>query len=292
MTTYGFLGFGDVAHHFAVGVHRGEDDRFLAYDHALERPEGDRQRSRMADDEVEATDDIGGLAVCEVVLSLVTPAAALDVARAFAPHALQGQIYVDLNSTAPQVKQDIAAELEGCGVTVVDGAMTGGGVKLDGHRIPISLSGGAAQKAADELTRLGLQVQVVGDRVGQAAAMKMLRGVVIKGLEALSVEALTAARRYGVEELVLDSIRESLDRWSIRDFVAMLVTPHTHYCERRSVETRMIKETVAEVGIEPVMTPAIQRLFERSVASDLRISGQLPADLEQSIEALERELRR
>ena len=42
--------------------------------------------------------------------------------------------------------------------------------------------------------------------IGSAAAIKMIRSVMIKGLEAMVIESLTAARRYGVEDAVLDSL--------------------------------------------------------------------------------------
>lgn len=294
MTTYGLLGFGEVARHFAAGVEREDDDRWLAYDRAFEegadRADAARVRERMVGLEVEPARHVHDLAACELILSVVAPASALSAARAFAPSARPGQAFVDLNSTAPGVKHAIAELLEPLGVTVVDGAMTGGGVSLDGHRIPISLAGPAAPTVAATFARLGLVAAVVGDEIGQAAAMKMLRGVVIKGLEALSVEAFTAARLYGIEHLVLDSISESLDRWPIRDFITMLVTTHTRYCGRRSDEVEMIRATVEDAGVDPVMSTAASRLFERSVASDLRIEDRSPEDFEESIDVLRRSL--
>jgi 3-hydroxyisobutyrate dehydrogenase-like beta-hydroxyacid dehydrogenase len=265
MTVYGFLGYGQVGQHLARGMQRGSGDRVIAYDHgflAEPSPLADIARG----DDVEVVTGPDGLSECDVVLSIVTPASAAAVARDFAPHARAGQTYVDFNSTAPEVKEEIGGILAGSGVTYLEGVMTGGGITLDKHRIPMSLAGPDAPALAERFNALGFVAEAIGDRIGQAAAMKMLRGVVIKGMEALAVEAMMAARARGIEELVLSSLSESLDRLATRDFLEMLVTTHTKHCGRRSVEVRMIKETVAGSGVEPMMAAAAQRLFERSAA--------------------------
>lgn len=265
MTVYGFLGYGQVGQHLARGMQRGSDDRVIVYDHGFSTASSqllDIARS----DGVEVAMKPDGLAECDVVLSIVTPASAAEVARDFAPHARPGQTYIDFNSTAPEVKEEIGEILADSGVTYLDGVMTGGGITLDKHRIPMSLAGPGASELAQRFTQLGFVAEAIGDRIGQAAAMKMIRGVVIKGLEALAVEAMMAARARGIEELVLRSLSESLDRLATRDFLEMLVTTHTKHCGRRSVEVRMIKETVAGSGVEPIMTTAAQRVFERSAA--------------------------
>jgi 3-hydroxyisobutyrate dehydrogenase-like beta-hydroxyacid dehydrogenase len=288
MTVVGFLGFGEVASRFAEGMDRSAGVRVLAYDRAVEDGDATAIREMAAEIDVELLDAPGGLAEADVVLSVVTPAAAVAAASSYAPHAPPGQLYVDCNSTAPEVKLDVAAALAPRNARVVDGVLTGGGISLDGHRIPISLAGPDAAEVADLLTGFGFVAEVVGGELGQAAAMKMLRGVVIKGLEALSVEAFVAARAYGIEDLVLASISESLDRWSTADFLQMLVRTHTEHCTRRAVEVRMIKETVAGTGLEPIMAEAAQRLFERSASADLREDGALPADFDASLRSLSR----
>ena len=286
MTSYGFLGYGQVGQHLTEGMHRSPDDHVAAFDLGFRDPARAELVARARDSVVEVVTDPAGLAGCDLVLSVVTPASALAVARDYAAHAHPGQTYVDLNSTAPEVKAQIAEVLAPSGVRFLEGVMTGGGINLDGHRIPMSLAGPDAEAVAAQLTAAGFLAEAIGDTIGQAAAMKMLRGVVIKGLEALSVEAFVAARAYGIEDLVLASVSESLDRWSIRDFIAMLVTTHTVHCGRRSVEVRMIKETVASSGLEPLMATAAQQLFERSAAADLTVDGAPPTGFEAAMDAL------
>ena len=48
---------------------------------------------------------------------------------------------------------------------------------------------------------------VFSDEIGRASAAKMCRSVIVKGMEALLGESLLAARHYGVESAVLESLR-------------------------------------------------------------------------------------
>jgi len=229
--------------------------------------------------------EVAGLADRDVVVSLVTPATALAAAEGFAPVAREGVLYVDLNSTAPQVKEAVAAALPGA--RVVDGVMTGGGIQLDGSRIPISLAGPDAVEAAGLLSGAGFSVAVVGERVGAAAALKMLRSVVVKGLEGLWTEALLAAHEMDVVEPLLAMVEETLDRWPTRDFATMLVTTHVAHAGRRQVEARMVRDTVAGTGVEPFMSAALVARQERT-ARGLEQAGRRPGDVPATLaEALE-----
>lgn len=226
--------------------------------------------------------DPAGLAGCDAVLSLVTPATAVDAAAAFAPSARAGALYVDLNSTAPADKRAVAAAVPAA--RVVDGVLTGGGIRLDGAAIPISLAGPDAAEAAALLTGLGLTASVVGTDVGAAAALKMLRGVVIKGLEALCVEALLAAAELDLVEPLLDDVAASLDR-PAREFLSMLVTTHVAHAGRRRVEAGKIRDTVAATGVPPVMATATAELLGRT-ADGLGGAARTPATVAEALAVL------
>ncbi len=77
------------------------------------------------------------------------------------------------------------------------------------HETPILLSGPEAEAALPVLTSLGMLPRVTGVRVGEASSIKMLRSVMIKGLEALTAEAMLAARKAGVEGAVIASLQAS-----------------------------------------------------------------------------------
>jgi 3-hydroxyisobutyrate dehydrogenase-like beta-hydroxyacid dehydrogenase len=282
---WGLIGFGE-AGRIIGGALAGSGADLTVHDRVLLDPaRGPAVRAAITAMGATPADDIAALADSDVVLSLVTPATAVPAAEGFAPHAKDGVLYVDLNSTAPEAKHEVLAALGG--VRVVDGVMTGGGITLDGSRIPISLAGPDAAEAAELLTGAGLNAAVVGSEVGAAAALKMLRSVVIKGMEGLWVEALLAARQLDIVEPLLAMIEETLDRYSTRDFATMLVTTHVGHAGRRQVEVRMSRDTVAGTGVPPLLSSGLVQRHELS-ARGLEAVGRHPGDVPPSLtEALD-----
>ncbi len=284
---WGLIGFGEAGRIIggamaASGVDLAVHDRML-----LDPARGAAVREAVAAAGATPVDDLAEFADRDVVVSLVTPATAVPAARGFAPHAAGGVLYVDLNSTAPGDKQDVAASLPGA--RVVDGVMTGGGIQLDAQRIPISLAGPDAAEAADLLNGAGLNAAVVGEEIGAAAALKMLRSVVIKGMEGLWVEALLAARERGVVEPLLAMIEETLDRYSARDFATMLVTTHVAHAGRRQVEVRMSRDTVAGTGVPALVSSGLVARYEhdaRGLAAAGQEPGVVPPTLDAALEIL------
>ena len=59
------------------------------------------------------------------------------------------------------------------------------------------------------LQALGMDAKAVSENIGVASAIKMCRSVIIKGLEALAVESMFAARHFGAEDAVLASLAAS-----------------------------------------------------------------------------------
>ena len=286
-TRWGLVGFGEAGRVIGAALAASGAD-LAVHDRVLLDPErgpGLAEAVRAAG--AQPVDDVAGLADRDVVLSLVTPATALTAAQGYAAVARDGVLYVDLNSTAPQVKEAVAAALPGA--RVVDGVMTGGGIRLDGSRIPISLAGPEAALVAELLAGAGFSAAVVGDRVGAAAALKMLRSVVVKGLEGLWTEALLAARELDVVEPLLAMVEETLDRWPTRDFAAMLVTTHVAHAGRRAGEVRMVRDTVAGTGVEPFMSAALlarQEATARGLERAGRRPGEVPPTLDEALEVL------
>jgi 3-hydroxyisobutyrate dehydrogenase-like beta-hydroxyacid dehydrogenase len=284
---WGLIGFGEAGRAIggavaAAGVDLAVHDRVL-----LDPDRGPAVGDAIIAAGASPVDDLAGFGDRDVVLSLVTPATAVLAAQGYAPHGSDGVLYVDLNSTAPGDKLDVAAALPG--VRVVDGVMTGGGITLDAHRIPISLAGPDAAEAADLLNGIGLNAAVVGDEIGSAAALKMLRSVVVKGMEGLWVEALLAARERGVVEPLMAMIEETLDRYTTRDFATMLVTTHVAHAGRRQVEVRMARDTVAGTGVPPLLADGVVARHEhsaRGLAAAGREPGVVPPTLEDALEIL------
>jgi 3-hydroxyisobutyrate dehydrogenase-like beta-hydroxyacid dehydrogenase len=93
--------------------------------------------------------------------------------------------------------------------------------------------------------------------IGQASATKMCRSVVIKGVEALLLESMVAARHYGVEKTVLDSLSDLLPVGDWDRLARYMISRALEHGTRRAEEMRESAKTVAEAGLAPLMTTAI-----------------------------------
>ena len=205
-----FVGFGEAGHALASSWMRPARGTTRAYDIKLrEAATSGAVVERCAEAGVEPRPDPGpALDTAGLVFSLVTADQALQAARACAPHLLPGTLWLDCNSCAPQTKQAAAAVIEAAGGRYVDVAVMAP-VYPKRHEVPLLLSGPHAALAAARIETLGLRPKLAGEQVGDASSVKMLRSVMIKGLEALTTECVLAARRAGVEDSVLASLQAS-----------------------------------------------------------------------------------
>lgn len=189
----------------------------------------------------------------DLVLSLVTADQALSVAMA-ATNLRTSVIYCDMNSVAPGTKQAAASAVESRGADYVDVAIMAP-VNPRQLSVPLLLSGPAAAQAEHALRSAGFSnCRVIGGRVGQASAIKMIRSIMVKGIEALTAEAMLAAAAAGVTEEVLASLDESDTSlpWSSRaDYNLERIMVHGL---RRAEEMEEAARTLEWLGVEPEMT--------------------------------------
>lgn len=150
------------------------------------------------------------VATCDVVLSILNPAAAVDNARAAAAAmkaAGRRCLFVDCNAVAPQTAQEIAAIINAAGGVCIDAGIIG-----PPPRGKASMRMYVSGPQAALLTPLscdGIKVRVLGERIGDASAIKMCYASYTKGAVALGVEMLMAARRLGVDAALDRELQES-----------------------------------------------------------------------------------
>jgi 3-hydroxyisobutyrate dehydrogenase-like beta-hydroxyacid dehydrogenase len=216
----------------------------------------------------------------ELVISAVTASSALDVARGAAPLLRRGQMFLDLNSVSPSTKRKAASLLDRSGAHFVEAAVMA--AVLDQRlKVPMLLGGAYAAQAADRLRSLGMNPEPVSKRIGVASAVKMCRSVMIKGLEALAVECLFAARRYGAEDKVLASLSATYPGMGWEDYLPdYLISRVAKHGRRRAAEMREVARALQNVGIEPTMamaTAARQEQFVRRIAKgEIAVDGDRP----------------
>ncbi|MDE2303023.1 MAG: NAD(P)-dependent oxidoreductase [Sphingomonadales bacterium] len=194
------------------------------------------------------------LAGAPLVLSLVTADEALAAAAAGAAHLAPGAIWCDMNSVAPETKRAAARAIEGAGAHYVDAAVLAP-VLPARMAVPLLLSGARAEAAAALLGAAGFaDVRCVGVEIGRASAIKMIRSVMVKGIEALTAEMVLAARAAGVEDEVLASLDASERPRPWAERAAYNLERMARHGARRAAEMEESCKTLAALGVEPMMT--------------------------------------
>ena len=184
-----------------------------------------------------------------LVLSLVTADQALVAARHAAQHIAPGSLYCDMNSVAPATKQAAAEAIEAAGAHYLDVAIMAP-VSPRQMAIPVLVSGPHAARALALLVKLGFSnVRAVGNDVGRAATIKMLRSVMVKGVEALTAECLLACHKAGVTKDVLASFGDEWAGQANYHLDRMM----THGL-RRAAEMTEVAQTLEDLGIKPLMS--------------------------------------
>ena len=191
----------------------------------------------------------------DVVLSLNAAAVALDAARAVADHLPAGALYADLNTASPQLKRDLAVALP---VPFADVALIGV-VPALGLSVPALASGAGAERFAELFRPLGMPVEVVGPNPGDAAGLKLLRSVFMKGIAAAAIESLEAARVAGVEDRVRADIVGVLGE----PLLERLLTGSREHAARRVDEMRAAAAYLEELGVEPRVAEAAAARLEQ-----------------------------
>ena len=225
------------------------------------------------------------------VLSTVTTDSAEGAARACVAHLAPGQVYVDLNATAPSVKRAVESIVRAAGAGFVEGAILGA-VGVTGAATRILIGGPDGRETAQALGDLGLNAEFYSPEVGKAAMFKMLRSIFSKGLEALVLELLVAGKRAGLEEDLWRDVTDLLDRNPFEQVAANWVRTHALAHGRRYHEVVQVAGVLREIGLEPIMTAGTQALFERSLGLGLEETfSEKPETMSEVIEVMERRLR-
>jgi 3-hydroxyisobutyrate dehydrogenase-like beta-hydroxyacid dehydrogenase len=286
----GFVGFGEAGYNLAKGLRGAGVTRMFAYDiNARTAKLGERIKLRAAETQVtlfESSERLAG--ECDILLSVVTAGSAAEAASQTAPYLRPDHYYADLNSVSPETKRAIERIIAAAGARFVEAAVMAP-VPPYGHRVPMLLGGSHAQAFADLLSPAGMRFEVVSDQVGAAVAVKMLRSIIVKGLEALLLECALGAAHYGAEERVFASLDETLPgmNWSkLADYMIGRIVEHG---ERRAREMEEVAETLRAAGVEPIMAEATARRQEWGARLNLldHFGGKTPGSYRQALRAIE-----
>jgi 3-hydroxyisobutyrate dehydrogenase-like beta-hydroxyacid dehydrogenase len=268
----GFIGFGEAGSTLAGGLRSAGIDRLAAFDINANAPDlGPRIRLRADQSRTRLVESPAALArSSDILLSTVTSSASLEAATEIAPFLEARHLYADLNSVSPARKLEIARIVGATGARFVEVAVMAP-VLPYGHRVPMLLGGAAAPLFVEAMKPFGLRMETLdGAPVGAAAAVKMCRSIVVKGLEALMYECVIAAGRFDADRHVFASLNESfpgIDWTALADYMVGRVVVHG---ERRAREMEEVAETLRAIGIDPIMAEASARRQEWGAGLALR----------------------
>jgi 3-hydroxyisobutyrate dehydrogenase-like beta-hydroxyacid dehydrogenase len=247
-----FVGFGEAAQAFAQDMTLS----FGAYDRKTDAAA--TREAKLADyrhtGAIARDTNADAVGATPLILSLVTADQALPAARASAKWIAPGALYCDMNSVAPDTKRAAAALIEASGGRYVDVAVMAP-VYPAQRDVPLLVSGPHAEAGEAALRAAGFtRTRILPGGIGAASATKMIRSVMVKGLEALTAECVLAAHRAGLTAEVFGALNAS---WAGTDWLAKadynLERMMVHGL-RRAEEMEEVVKTLDGLGTGSAMT--------------------------------------
>ena len=248
-----FIGFGEAARAFVSTLREQDGFTFCAFDRLLGTGASleDPLRIAAAGLGVELAEDAAhAIRDADWVVSAVTASDSLDAARSVASHLASTQVFIDLNSVSSGRKRAAAALVAENGAAYVDMAVMAP-VHPRGHRTPVLLAGPACDGLSDTFRALGFEFSIVGDEIGSATSIKMMRSLFVKGMEAVTVQTLLAAKAAGRFDEVYGSLAASFPQLDWPKYATYQLERVARHGVRRAAEMRESAATLNELGFVP-----------------------------------------
>ena len=283
----GLVGYGEIGSTLGKGLREAGLAEIFCYDkYAFDGPYAALIQGRAKSAGVTLVRSNRELAdACELIFSVTPGSASLDSAAAFAPVLDGRHTFLDFASATPKVKYGVAERLAKTGAVLGDGSIMG--TPRNGYSMHMLSSGQAGPRVVERLVPWGMSIDYVGDKLGTASGIKILRSVLLKGTEALIDEMLLAAKAYELDEAVLASAAKTLTR-PFMDTVESLTPSGVIHAKRRREEIEMAAEAVADAGVEPLMARAtVARLrWKENLGLKEHFKGVVPETYKIAIDAI------
>jgi 3-hydroxyisobutyrate dehydrogenase-like beta-hydroxyacid dehydrogenase len=203
----------------------------------------------------------------DVVMSLVSPGAALSVARDVAAH-MEGSsrnlLYIDANSISPMTVAQISEVLCHVSIDFVDASIFGLASQLR-QRGTLYLSGSHAKELSGQLEPI-MRVKVVGDIPGQASALKMIVSGIPKGLSVLFIETMLFAQEMHLLNEAIEACDEIYP--SIMEVIRRMLPTYPQHAARRCEELQEVEETMLISGLKPRIVHAVREVTSALATAD------------------------
>jgi len=250
--TLAFIGFGEAAMAFVSGWDGTCANPITAFDIKTDAPAPAVRKAKKSDYAAAgvtgARDLAEALASAEIVFSVVTPDQAFNAATGAAAVIAPGALYFDCNSCAPETKRQVAGLIGRRGARYVDVAVMSP-VHPRLHKTPLLISGDHAAAGLQVLNTLDMKATITPGPVGAASSIKMIRSVMVKGMEALVLECVLSGRRAGVDEIVLQTLKDTFPGFDWDQRAAYMMERVMTHGLRRSQEMGEVAQTVDDLGL-------------------------------------------
>jgi 3-hydroxyisobutyrate dehydrogenase-like beta-hydroxyacid dehydrogenase len=203
----------------------------------------------------------------DVVVSLVSPGAALSVAREVAANiddSSRSPLYVDANSISPMTVTLISEALSHVAIDFVDASIFGLASQLQ-QRGTLYFSGSRAKELSGQFESI-MRVKVVGDMPGQASALKMIVSGIPKGLSALFLETMLFAQDMHLLSEAIEACDEIYP--SIMEVIRRMLPTYPQHAGRRCEELLEVEETMLMSGLTPRILRAVREVTSALANAD------------------------
>ena len=197
----------------------------------------------------------------DLVISCVPGSTSLSVAKEVIPFLTKNATFTDFSSSSSSGKREAASLAESNHINFIDIVIMGG-VDLTGAKTPLLCAGNDTDKIVSIMKKICAPIRILENaKAGDAASLKLLRTVFMKGLSALTVECIVAAETQGVRKLLYE-ILSDFNNTPLCEFLDMLIRNHvTHAC-RQQHEIHDATTQLKFAGLPVQLLPAVEALFE------------------------------
>ena len=277
-----FIGFGEVGYYMAQGLGEEGVQGIRAFDPAAvgDGPVAQTIRNRMAETGVIPVASVGKLLKeAHLVITAVPAKFNEAAARSALPFMRDDILYVDVTSCSPLIKEKLAKEFAAHGFRYVDSAMLGA-LPNDRHKVPMCCSGDGAKDWVDIITPWNMKAQLLDGPAGLGSKVKLTRSAFMKGLQALCDESFLLARKLGLEESLLDSLKGTFAKEPVEKMFPRFMCADAVHAERRMHEAAESMALMEEVGVVPAVTRGVVERMRRTAELGLRetLGGKPPKD--------------
>ena len=282
----GFLGLGEVGSRYSSGM-VGDGANVKGYDLKFGLPEFADNEARARDGGVQLVKSAQELVEgSDIILCPTTCAQAVETAQSAAKYLKAGQIYVEFNSAIPSVKAKCQEIVETTGADFID-ACTLNSPVLYGHHNRCIISGPRAKEVMGILASYGMDhIAFMGERAGQACAFKCTRSIFMKGIEALFIEFVCAARKNGIMEEVVDSMVVNLSD-DLKKQLCLLARSDVVHAKRRAEEIEAIIQMLEDMELDNTMSVATTKKLHwaHNLGLKEKFNNTVPESMEETVDA-------